>query len=84
MRQLGKWYVLDISSEAHVWTKQPQVILPDQRPKQSRGRSHTRPLVIGESEQVDQVVAALPASAWHSLTVAEGSQGPLIYEYAEV
>jgi SRSO17 transposase len=84
VRQLGKWYVLDISSEAHVWTKQPQVIPAEQRPKQGRGRSHTRPLVIGESEQVDQAVAALPASAWHSITVAEGSQGPLVYEYAEV
>ena len=60
------------------------MIPPEQRPKQSRGRSHTQPLVIGESEQVDQVVAALPASAWHRVTVAEGSQGPLIYEYAEV
>jgi SRSO17 transposase len=84
VRQLGKWYVLDISSEARVWTKQPQLIPPEQRPRQGRGRSHTRPLVIGESEQVDQVVAALPASAWHRVTVAEGSQGPLIYEYAEV
>jgi SRSO17 transposase len=84
VRQLGKYYVLDISSEAHIWTKQPQVIPPEQRPKHGRGRSHTQPLVIGESEQVDQVVAALPASAWHRVTVAEGSQGPLIYEYAEV
>src|ERR1700733_601978 len=84
VRQLGKWYVLDVSSEAHVWTKQPQVIPPEQRPKQGRGRSYTQPLVIGESEQVDQVVAALPAIAWHRVTVAEGSQGPLIYEYVEV
>ena len=84
VRQLGKWYVLDISSEAHVWTKQPQVIPPEQRPKQGRGRSHTLPLVVGESEQVDQVVAALPASAWRRITVAEGSQGPRVYEYAEV
>src|SRR5580704_9772346 len=84
VRQLGKWYVLDVSSEAHVWTKQPQVIPPEKRPKQGRGRSHTQPLVIGESKQVDQVVAALPATAWHRVTVAEGSQGPLIYEYAEV
>jgi hypothetical protein len=29
VRQLGKWYVLDVSSEAHVWTKQPQVIPPE-------------------------------------------------------
>jgi hypothetical protein len=30
------------------------------------------------------VVAALPAGAWRRLTVAEGSQGPRVYEYAEV
>jgi hypothetical protein len=33
---------------------------------------------------VDEVVAALPADKWRRLTVAEGSQGPLVYEYAEV
>ena len=85
VRQLGKWYVLDTSSEAHVWAKQPQVIPPEQRPKQGRGRSYTQPLVIGESKQVDQVVAALPANVWHRVTVAEGSwEDALIYEYAEV
>src|SRR5262249_57491789 len=26
----------------------------------------------------------LPASAWRRVTVAQGSQGPLVYEYAEV
>ena len=30
------------------------------------------------------MVAGLPASAWRRVTVAEGSQGPLVYEYAEV
>ena len=33
---------------------------------------------------MDEVVAALPAAAWRRLTVAEGSQGPRVYEYAEV
>ncbi|QDV34390.1 hypothetical protein [Tautonia plasticadhaerens] len=33
---------------------------------------------------MDEVVAALPATAWCRLTVAEGSQGPRAYEYAEV
>jgi SRSO17 transposase len=84
VRQLEKWYVLDVSSEACVWAKQPQVIAPEQRPKQGRGRPHTQPLVIGEQEQADQVVAALPATAWSRITVAEGSQGPRVYEYAEV
>jgi SRSO17 transposase len=84
IRQLGKWYVLDVSSEASVWAKQPQVITPEQRPKQGRGRSHTQSLVVGKQGPANQVVAALPATAWSRFTVAEGSQGPRVYEYAEV
>ena len=83
VRQLGKWYVLDSSAEAHVWTSEPRVIPPEERSKSGRGRPHTEPLVVGESRRVDEVVASLPANAWVRLTVAEGSQGPLIYEYAE-
>jgi SRSO17 transposase len=84
VRQLGKWYVLDSSADARVWTAEPRVIPPEERPKPRRGRPCTQPLVIGEARRVDEVVAALPATAWHRLTVAEGSQGPRVYEYAEV
>jgi SRSO17 transposase len=84
VRQLGKWYVLDSSAVAHVWTDEPRVIPPDQRPKPARGRPCTQPLVVGQSRRVDEVVAGLPASAWRRLTVAEGSQGPRVCEYAEM
>jgi SRSO17 transposase len=84
VRTFGKCYVLDTSSDARVWLKEPQVIPPEQRPKQDRGRRCTQPLVVGEAKRVDEVVAALPAGAWRRLTVAEGSQGPRAYEYAEV
>jgi hypothetical protein len=40
--------------------------------------------VVGEAKRVDEVVATLPAKAWRRLTVAEGSQGPRVYEYAEI
>jgi SRSO17 transposase len=83
-RELGKCYVLDISSEAYVWTEEPQVIPAEQRPKPSRGRSSTQPLVIGTLQQVDDVIAALPPDAWRRITVAEGSQGPRVYEYTEM
>jgi SRSO17 transposase len=83
VRELGKWYVLDISSEAYVWTEEPRVIPAEQRPKPSRGRSSTQPLVIGTSQQVDEVIAALPSDTWRRITVAEGSQGPRVYEYTE-
>ena len=59
------------------------MIPAEQRPKPSRGRSSTQPLVIGKSQQVDEVIAALPSDAWRRITVAEGSQGPRVYEYAE-
>ena len=84
IRDLGKWYVLDVTSDTYVWTEEPKVIPPEQRPKLSRGRPHTQPLVVGESQPVAEVIAALPAKAWRRITVAEGSQGPRVYEYAEV
>jgi len=84
VRQLGKWYVLDTSADARVWTTEPQVIPPEERPKPKRGRPCTQPLVLGEAQRVDAVVAALPATAWRRLTVAEGSQGPRVYESAEL
>jgi SRSO17 transposase len=84
VRQLGKWYVVDTSADARVWTEEPQVIPAEQRPKAKRGRRCTQPLVAGEAKRVDEVVAALPAKAWRRVTVAEGSQGPRMYEYTEV
>src|SRR4051812_21400480 len=83
-RQLERWYVLDSAADARVWTAEPRVIPADERPRPRRGRPCTRPLVVGEPQRVDEVVAALPAGAWGRLTVAEGSQGPRVYEYAEV
>jgi SRSO17 transposase len=84
VRQLGKWYVLDSSADARIWTTEPRVIPPEDRPKPKRGRPCTQPLVVGDAQRVDAVVASLPAAAWRRLTVAEGSQGPRVYEYAEV
>jgi SRSO17 transposase len=84
VRELGKWYVVDTSADARVWTEEPRVIPAEQRPQSKRGRPFTQPQVLGEARRVDEVVAELPASAWRRLTVAEGSQGPRMYEYAEV
>jgi SRSO17 transposase len=84
VRQFGKWYVLDSSADARVWTTEPRVIPAEERPRPRRGRPCTQPLVVGAAKRVDEVVAALPTAAWRRLTVAEGSQGPRVYEYAEV
>lgn len=84
VRALDKWYVLDTSADAYVWLQEPQVIPAEQRPKPRRGPACTQPLVVGEAQRVDAVVAALPAKAWQRLVVAEGSQGPRLYEYTEL
>src|SRR5262249_29357371 len=84
VRQLGKWYVVDTSADARVWTEPPRVIPAEQRPKPGRGRPCTQPVGVGEAKRVDEGIAALPAKAWRRVTVAEGSQGPRVYAYAQV
>jgi SRSO17 transposase len=82
VRALQKWYVLDSSADARVWTAEPRVIPPGRKP--ARGRATARPEVPTKPARVDEAVAGLPAPAWRRVTVAAGSQGPLIYEYAAV
>jgi SRSO17 transposase len=80
IRGLGKWYVVDTSADARVWLTKPTVIPAGT--KGARGRATTQPRVATKPERVDEVVARLPAKAWQRIVVAEGSQGPRIYEYA--
>lgn len=80
VRGLGKWYVVDTSADARVWLTEPKVIPAGT--KGTRGRATTQPRVATKPERVDEVVARLPAKAWKRVVVAEGSQGPRIYEYA--
>jgi SRSO17 transposase len=84
VRALGKWYVLDIACDTQVWTAPPRVIPAEERPRPRRGRPPTTPLVVGERQRVDAIAAALPTRAWQRVVVGEGSQGPRMYEYAEV
>jgi SRSO17 transposase len=84
VRALAKWYVVDTSADARVWTEEPQVIPAAKRPRPKRGRPPTQPQVVGTARRVDEVVTALPATAWRRVSVGEGSQGPRLYEYAEV
>ena len=85
VRELGKWYVVDTSADARVWTEEPRVIPAEERKRSQRGgRPCTQPQVIGTPRCVAEVVAALPPAAFRRLVVAEGSQGPRVYEYAEL
>jgi SRSO17 transposase len=82
VRGLGRWYVVDTSADARVWLTEPEVIpAGTQGP---RGRPTAQPKASTQPERVDAVAARLPARAWKRVVVAEGSQGPRIYEYASV
>jgi SRSO17 transposase len=76
VRELGKWYVLDVSSEAYVWVRQPQFGKPG--PRGGRAQPKTKAISVAEA------VAQLPPTAFRRITVSEGSQGPIVYEYAEM
>jgi SRSO17 transposase len=82
VRELGKWYVVDTSADARVWLAPPMVIPAGTQG--TGGRPRTRPRVTRKPIRVDQVLAQVPVRVWRRLVVAEGSQGPRTYEYAEV
>ena len=84
LRQLNKWYVLDVSSSLTVWTSEPEVIAPEDHSHKGRGRRRSKPQVIGEKQTVAEVVAHLPAQAWKRMSLGEGSQGKRMCECAEV
>jgi SRSO17 transposase len=69
LRALKKWYVLDVSSEARVWLRCPK--------RTRSGKAEERAISAAEAAK------RLPADAWKRVTVAEGSQGPRVYDYAE-
>lgn len=83
VRALGKCYVLDSSSDARVWLERPkQRKLGTHTSRGGRPRKHatamTKPITVAEA------VARLPHSAFKRVTVSDGSQGPIVYEYAEL
>ena len=81
---LGTWYFAEVACSTHVWSEQPAVEVPAWS---GRGRKPTRArLVAGEprAQRVDAVMAAVPKEAWTRHVIKEGSQGPIICDFATV
>jgi SRSO17 transposase len=83
VRELGKWYVVDTSSDARVWLSQPRrQKVGSRNPRGGRPRKKakalTKPITVAEA------AAGLSPSAFTRFTVSEGSQGPIVYAYAEL
>jgi len=75
VRALQKLYVLDVSSESRVWLSPP----PRSASTGRRGKARLpKPMTVLEA------LATLGDKTWKRITVSEGSQGPIVYEYAEL
>jgi SRSO17 transposase len=83
IRALEKWYVLDTSSGARVWLRPPRM-RPVGRVGKRGGRPTTNAKPLTKPISVAEAVATLPPAAFRPITVSEGSQGPIVYEYAEL
>ena len=81
---LGLWYFTEVPHTTRVWQERPATHLP---PRRRRGRRPQRErLVEGapKARPVLEVAGTLPAEAWTRQTIKEGSQGPMIAEFAAV
>jgi len=79
---LGLWYFTEVAHTTRVWETRPATHLP---PWRGRGRRPQRErLVAGApaAQTVLEVATALPAAAWTRRTIKEGSQGPMMAEFA--
>jgi len=79
---LGLEYFAEVPHSTRVWEERPATHIP---PRRGHGRRPQRErLVAGapEAQTVLTVAAALPAEAWTRQTIKEGSQGPMVAEFA--
>jgi SRSO17 transposase len=79
---MNKSYFTEVKNTSLVWPSRPEVYLPAWK---GRGRHPTR-LKLRHPEdqplQVKDLVAQLPQAAWLRATIKEGSQGPLVCDFA--
>jgi SRSO17 transposase len=83
VRELNKLYVLDTSSDARVWLTKPRMRKTGKSGTRG-GRPRTRAKAVSKPITVVEAAAQLSKSDFTRVTVSEGSQGPLVYEYAEM
>ena len=76
---LGMRYVLDVPANFTVWPVEPEWTSPRY---QGRGASRKPRLRDGQRRTMEQRAAAIPGEAWREITVAQGSQGPRIYQFS--
>jgi SRSO17 transposase len=79
---LGLWYFTEVAHTTRVWAERPALHMP---PWRGRGRRPQRARLVEGGPQTQTVLgmaSALPAEAWIRRTIKEGSQGPMVADFA--
>ena len=79
---LGKWYFTEIKTTTPIWRTPPKVHVPKW---QGRGRRPTRLRLCAANQhplQVKPLVRAIPKKDWVQAIIKEGSQGPIVCDFA--
>ena len=79
---LGLWYLTEVAHTTRVWAERPALHMP---PWRGRGRRPQRARLVEGGPQAQTVLgmaSALPAEAWRRRTIKEGSQGPMVADFA--
>lgn len=82
LAELELWYFMEVAHDTRVWCERPATGVP---PWSGRGRKPSKVQLADDAPaalSVMELAAALPATAWQHYTIKEGSQGPLVAEFA--
>jgi SRSO17 transposase len=79
---LGKWYFAEVAADTRVWRRTPPVEPPG-RGLLGRPRTHPRVKRTAPAPyEMRELVMQVPAAQWQRYMIKEGSQGPLVAEFA--
>lgn len=81
---LGLWYFAEVPHSTRVWAERPATHSPPRRGGARRPQRERLVAGAPEARTVLRVAAALPAEAWTRQTIKEGSQGPMVAEFAAI
>ena len=79
---LDKWYLVEVPADTRVWLRTPPIELPG---RSLFGPARTHPRVkrtAPRPQEMRELIAHLPRTAWQRRIIKEGSKGPIVAEFA--
>lgn len=79
---LDKWYLVEMPADTRVWWRTPPIEPPGQS---LLGPPRTHPRVkrtAPRPQEMRELMAQLPRTAWQRRVIKEGSRGPIVAEFA--